>query len=178
MQLMGTELLELDELDRRILHALQYDFAIVARPYQAIAAKLDTTEEAVLERAADLNAKGLIRRLGASINSRRIGYCSILVALKVDDEFLTDVADAINGFSGVTHNYLRDGEYNMWFTVIAPNQESLDRTLNSIADLAGVEEMLPLPAKQVFKVSVKFPIPAGVSQYDRLGTHNHQGIAK
>lgn len=153
--------LELDEFDRRILHALQYDFAVTERPYREIAAKLGATEEAVLARVEQLYACGFIRRLGASINSRQVGYVSTLVALKVSTGFLPAVAKVVNGFTGVTHNYLRDGEYNMWFTAIAPNTESLEAMLKTVAALKGVAALMPLPARRVFKVSVKFPLVTG-----------------
>lgn len=159
---MGAKaLLELDEFDRQVLHALQYDFAVDERPYREIAAKFQTTEEAVLARAERLYAKGLIRRLGASINSRQVGYVSTLVALKVTENSISNVAKVVNGFSGVTHNYLRDGEYNMWFTAIAPNEESLNAILHTVAASHGVAAVMSLPAKRVFKVSVKFPLAAG-----------------
>jgi len=154
-------LLELDEFDRQVLHALQYDFAVTERPYLEIAAKFETTEEAVLARAERLYTKGLIRRLGASINSRQVGYVSTLVALKVTENSIPNVAKVVNGFTGVTHNYLRDGEYNMWFTAIAPNEESLNTILHTVAAIPGVAAVMSLPAKQVFKVSVTFPLVAG-----------------
>lgn len=154
-------LLELDEFDRQVLHALQYDFAVAERPYREIAEKFQTTEEAVLARAERLYAKGFIRRLGASINSRKVGYVSTLVALKVTENSIATVAKVVNGFAGVTHNYLRDGEYNMWFTAIMPNEESLNTVLHTVAATSGVEDVMSLPAKRVFKVSVKFPLVAG-----------------
>jgi len=152
---------ELDEFDRNVLHALQYDFGVSERPYLDIAAKLNSTEAAVLVRVKRLYAKGIIRRLGASINSRQLGYVAVLVALKVTDECLLEVARIVNGFPGVTHNYLREGEYNMWFTAIAPSQESLDNILATVKAAEGVKAVMPLPAKRVFKVSVKFPLAVG-----------------
>lgn len=152
---------ELDDLDRRVLQALQYDFPVASRPYGEIAARLGVSEEAVLERVRDFQAAGLIRRLGASVNSQKIGYKSTLVALKVAPVSIDLVAGLVNGFAGVTHNYLREGEYNMWFTAIAPDAESLAAILAAVAAADGVEELMPLPAKRMFKVSVKFPMVAG-----------------
>jgi DNA-binding Lrp family transcriptional regulator len=157
----ADNLIELDEFERRILHALQYDFPVSERPYADIAASLHSTEETVLARVERLHAKGVIRRLGASINSRQVGYVSLLVALKVTDESLAEVAKVVNGFPGVTHNYLREGEFNMWFTAIAPDQESLNRILSTVKTTEGVVAVMPLSAKQVFKVSVKFSLAVG-----------------
>lgn len=164
---MGAEkTLELDEFECKLLYILQYDFPLAPRPYKEIADKLQVTEETVLARVKQLFAKGLIRRLGASINSRQVGYASALVALKVALNYIPDVARVVNSFPGVTHNYLREGEYNMWFTAIAPDHNSLDAILNTIESTYGVEAMIRLPAKRVFKVSVKFPLVAGCN-YDR-----------
>ncbi|MGL5513214.1 MAG: AsnC family transcriptional regulator [Sporomusa sp.] len=160
---MGAEaFITLDEFDRKVLNALQYDFAVSEQPYLDIATKLNSTEDAVLSRVRGLYAKGLIRRLGASIDSRQVGYVCVLVALKVDEELLLNVAKVVNSFSGVTHNYLREGDYNMWFTAIAPDKESLDNILAIVKATPGVEAVMPLPAKRVFKVSVKFPLAVGV----------------
>ncbi|SDF54425.1 transcriptional regulator, AsnC family [Sporolituus thermophilus DSM 23256] len=164
---MGAEkTVELNEFECKLLHILQYDFPLAPRPYKEIADRLQVTEETVLARVKQLFAKGLIRRLGASINSRQVGYSSVLVALKVASNYIPDVARVVNSFPGVTHNYLREGEYNMWFTAIAPDQDSLDTILNTIGSTCGVEAMIRLPAKRVFKVSVKFPLVAGCN-YDR-----------
>jgi DNA-binding Lrp family transcriptional regulator len=159
--MVADTLVEFDETDRLILHALQYDFPVAERPYGHIAAQVGLTEADVLSRVERLFAKGVIRRLGASINSRQVGYVSTLVALKVSDERIPGVAKVVNAFPGVTHNYLRDGDYNMWFTAIASDQDNLNHILQTVEDTHGVEAIMPLPAQQVFKVSVKFPLAAG-----------------
>ncbi len=151
----------LGDFDRQILEALQYRFPISSNPYRDIAATLNVTEESVLQQVKQLYEQGIIRRLGASINSRHVGYVSVLVALKVADSWIEETAVLINSFSGITHNYLREGEYNMWFTLISPDTKEMAEILDSIANQQGVEAMLPLPANRVFKVSVKFPLGKG-----------------
>lgn len=158
---METDGAKLDLFDRQILHFLQYEFPVSPQPYRDLAGRLGTTEDAVLARVRELYAQGYIRKLGASINSSRIGYSSMLVALRVAPERIGAVADLVNGFTGVTHNYLREGDYNMWFTAIAPDRDCLAAILETVAAAAGVEALMPLPAKRVFKVSVKFPMIAG-----------------
>lgn len=159
MRVNGAEEQEvLDDFDRKILHLLQYDFPIISNPYGYIGSLMQSTETVVLERVSWLYEQGYIRRLGVSIDSRRLGYVSTLVALKVAEDFVPAVAEVINGFSGVTHNYLREGEYNMWFTAIAPNQKSLEQILHIVREIQGVDVLLTLPAKRVFKVNVKFPM--------------------
>lgn len=152
---------ELDEFDRKILHVLQQQFPVCPYPYRDIAAAVQSDEETVLQRVRHLYERGFIRRLGASINSREIGYVSTLVALQVADGFIDKVAATVNSFSGVTHNYLREGEYNVWFTVIAANQERLQDIVQTVGSQAGIEKMITLPAKRVFKINVTFPLAAG-----------------
>lgn len=159
---MGVDnLLELDDLDRRVLQAIQFDFPVASRPYGEIAVRLGVSEEVILQKVRDFQTRGLIRRLGASVNSQKVGYKSTLVALKVSPACVTVVAQLVNGFAGVTHNYLREGDYNMWFTAIAPDEESLQSILAAVASAEGVEALMPLPARRMFKVSVKFPMVAG-----------------
>jgi DNA-binding Lrp family transcriptional regulator len=152
---------ELDDLDRRILQAIQYDFPVASRPFGEIAVRLGVGEDVVLQKMRDFQAGGLIRRLGASVNSQQVGYKSTLVALKVSPDKVIEVAELVNGFAGVTHNYLREGDYNMWFTAIAPDAESLESILATVEAAEGVDDLMPLPAKRMFKVSVKFPMVAG-----------------
>lgn len=149
---------ELSETDRQILHLLQYKFPISKRPFRDLAIRLGLKEKEIIAKVAELSDRGFIRRLGATIDSRKIGYVSILVALKVRQEKISQISQVVNGFSGVTHNYLRKGKYNMWFTAIAPDQSSLLTILRTIGKTDGVEALLPLPAKRIFKVNVTFPL--------------------
>jgi DNA-binding Lrp family transcriptional regulator len=158
---MGAEKIALSEFETKVLHALQYQFPLEERPYQRIADSLQVAEKTVIDCVGRLHQKGLIRRLGASINSRQIGYVSMLVAAKVAEESIEEVATLVNSFVEVTHNYLREGEYNMWFTVIAPDQRRLGEILDKIGSARGTGTLLRLPAKKVFKVSVKFPMAVG-----------------
>lgn len=148
----------LDDFDRRLLDLLQGHFAVSERPYLELAGRLNCTESRVLERVRHLYEQGFIRRLGASIDSRRLGYAGVLAALQVDDEYLPEVSRVVNGFAGVTHNYLREHKYNMWFTVLASDQAGLDRILAAVGAVRGVRDVLALPAKRVFKINVKFSL--------------------
>jgi siroheme decarboxylase len=158
---MGDSLAKLTDFDRKLLHILQYEFPVSSRPFQDIANTLNVEEMEVLSFVRCFFQQGLIRRLGASINSRQVGYVSTLVALKVSPLCIDQVSFMVNKFPEITHNYLRDGEFNMWFTAIAPNQEKLDCILGEIEISSGVENLVSLPAKKIFKVNVKFPMVAG-----------------
>ena len=158
---MAGNMTPLSEFEAKILHMLQHQFPLVERPFRQMAETLEIEEDMVIDCVENLYNKGLIRRFGASVNSRRIGYVSILAAAKVQPEYIETIASLINSYPEVTHNYLREGEYNMWFTVIADNQESLSLILDKICQAPGMDALLRLPAKKVFKVSVKFPLIAG-----------------
>lgn len=158
---MAGSIISLSELETKVLHMLQHQFPLVESPYKQLADTLAIAEETILECVESLYKRGLIRRFGASVNSRGLGYVSILAAAKVRQDCIETVASAINAFPEVTHNYLREGEYNVWFTVIAGSQERLDQILAEIESVPGLETLLRLPAKKVFKVSVKFPLIAG-----------------
>ncbi len=148
----------LDEFDCKLLNLLQGHFAVCERPYLELARELSCSEGRVLERVKQLYAQGFIRRLGASIDSRRVGYVGVLAALQVDAGYLPEVGQVVNGFAEVTHNYLREHEYNMWFTVLAPGQERLEQILAVVEAVQGVRAVLVLPAKRVFKINVAFSL--------------------
>lgn len=148
--------LMLDNLDRQLLHLIQTGLPVCAEPYNKLAGMFETTEEDIIARLKRLKGKGVIRRLGAIFDSRRVGYEGMLCAFKVPVERIDGVAAIINSYPGVTHNYLRDFEYNMWFTLLAESREKLDRTIQEIKERTGIMDCLLLPAVNVFKIKVVF----------------------
>ena len=114
-------------------------------------------EREVLARIAQLRKAGIIRRLGASIDSRRVGFVDTLLAAKVPRKNFESVVKIINACPGVTHNYERRHECNVWFTLIAPSLEAKERTIRQLREETGVE-ILELPAKKIFKIRVDFRI--------------------
>lgn len=148
----------MDAVDKDILRELQGDLPIVARPFAEIAVRLGITEEELLGRIKGLIRQGVIRKFGLRIDSERVGYASTLVALKVPWDKLEEVAEKLNSYSNVTHNYAREHEYNLWFTVIARDEEELRRTLDRIRSEVEYEDMLNLPKLRRFKINVKFDI--------------------
>ena len=123
----------MDELDCRILEALQNDFPLSPRPYEAISDKLKIPCEQLLARLQSLLAKGLIRRIGASLDSRKLGFCSTLAAISVEDSIVEQASEIIEKFPEVTHSYLRSDRFNIWFTIIAPDNERLEDIIKEIA---------------------------------------------
>jgi DNA-binding Lrp family transcriptional regulator len=149
---------QLDEMDRMILNEIQSHFPIEARPYQVLGEKLGCSEEEVLQRVQDLKDREVIRRIGANCNSRKLGYTSTLCAAKVPSRLMARFVEVVNSYMGVTHNYRRDHDYNIWFTLIAPSEEKIERILREIIELTGVGEVISLPAERLFKIQVDFEV--------------------
>jgi DNA-binding Lrp family transcriptional regulator len=148
----------LDEMDRMILNEIQSHFPIEARPYQVLAETLGCSEEEVLQRVQDLKNREVIRRIGANCNSRKLGYTSTLCAAKVPSLLMERFVEVVNSYMGVTHNYRRDHDYNIWFTLIAPSKEKIERILGEIVELTEVAEIISLPAERLFKIQVDFEV--------------------
>ena len=148
----------MDEMDRMILNEIQSHFPIEARPYQVLGEKLGCSEEEVLQRVQDLKDREVIRRIGANCNSRKLGYTSTLCAAKVPSRLMARFVEVVNSYMGVTHNYRRDHDYNIWFTLIAPSEEKIERILREIVELTGVGEVMSLPAERLFKIQVDFEV--------------------
>ena len=148
----------LDELDRAILNEIQSHFPIISRPYAEVGKRVGVSEAEVLARVANMIDAGIIRRLGANFTSRKLGYTSALCAAQVPAGKLDHFVDVVNRYPGVTHNYLRRHEYNVWFTLIADSEVRLKHILQEISEAAGVEEILSLPAIETFKIKVDFPL--------------------
>jgi siroheme decarboxylase len=148
----------LDELDRMILNEIQSNLPIEPRPYQVLAEKLKCSEEEVLRRVQEMKDKEVIRRIGANCDSRKLGYTSTLCAAKVPSHLMERFVEAVNSYTGVTHNYRRKHDYNIWFTLIAPSKGEIKRILSEISELTGVEEVISLPAERLFKIQVDFEV--------------------
>jgi DNA-binding Lrp family transcriptional regulator len=148
----------LDAKDRLILNRIQSDFPTVSRPYLAIADELGLTEREVIDRILRLKQSGIIRRIGGNFVPGRLGYVSTLCAARVPAEQVAGFAAAVNRHPGVTHNYLRENTYNVWFTFIAPSMEEIETRLKEISAETGVTEILNLPATRVFKIKAQFDV--------------------
>ena len=148
----------LDDLDKKVLSAIQADFPIERRPFEVLGRRLGLGSREVLETVQHLAATGIIRRLGAVFDSRRLGFASTLVAAKVPPERLEEVAACVSAISGVTHNYRREHAYNLWFTLTCHDQAELDRTLDDLRARFGNAELHSLPALRVYKSRVVFSL--------------------
>ena len=158
------QLVEIDDLDRAILNQIQSDFPIEARPYEVLGRRLNQSPDEVLARVRRMRREGLIRRIGGNFSSRAVGYASTLCAARVPEDKLPIFVETVNRFPGVTHNYRRNHEFNVWFTFIAPSMEEIEANLKKIAEETGVEEIYNLPAIRTFKIKVDFKFEEGETE--------------
>ena len=145
----------MDGVDRAILGMIQSSFPLESRPYAVIGQHAGIPEQEAFERVRRLKARKLIRRLGANFQSAKLGFRSTLCAAKVPEEAMEGFVAEVNQHPGVTHNYLRDHEYNIWFTCIGPSWEEVCRLLDGITQKTGIP-ILNLPAKRMYKIKVDF----------------------
>lgn len=146
----------MDRTDKELLNLIQDRFPVESRPFLVLANRLGITEADVIQRISILKKNGYIRRIGGIFNSDKLGYYSTLCAIKVPDCRIEKVAEAINCYDGVTHNYIRNHKFNMWFTLIASSAEKIEETLTDIKHKTGIDKILSMPAVKVFKVKASF----------------------
>ncbi len=150
----------MDDLDREVLDIIQSDYPIVSRPYYEIGRRVGLTEAEVLARVRRLKELGIIRRIGANFQSRKLGWKSTLCCACVPSERLKDFVEVVNSYPGVTHNYLRRHRFNVWFTYIGPSWKRIQEDLSEIERKTGIP-ILSLPAKRMVKIKVDFRMREG-----------------
>ncbi|PTD93459.1 Lrp/AsnC family transcriptional regulator [archaeon SCG-AAA382B04] len=148
----------MDEVDKKILDRIQSDFPLEKKPFESLSEELGVGEEELINRIRELLDEGYIRRIGPIINSRKIGMVGTLVAVKVSEDRVKDVADFVSQYSEVSHNYRREHDYNVWFTISAESRERIDEILDEVSEKSGVEEIIDLPSKRMYKIGVSFSL--------------------
>ena len=151
---------ELDHIDRKILMILQRGIALESRPYQAMADEIadPVTEMEVIERIDRMKKENIIRRMSGFFDSRKLGYQSMLIAVKPKAGDFDDAVEFINQFPGITHNYERNHDFSIWFTIIAINQSTLDMILDRIENCGYVQDMMRFEMTQRYKIDVTFDV--------------------
>ncbi|HEX5979940.1 MAG TPA: AsnC family transcriptional regulator [Thermoleophilaceae bacterium] len=159
----GGAAVPLDETDRRLLNLLQGSFPLAERPYAEIARLAELPEEEVLRRTARLLDERIIREVTPIFDTRVLGYKSMLVAAKVDPEHPWRAGKIINSHPGVSHNYLRDHDFNIWFTIATEpgSKLGLDGTLEVLQRLTGAESVRQLPTLRLFKIRMDLEMEKG-----------------
>lgn len=148
---------DIDSVDRQILNLIQEEFPLIEHPYAEIGERVGVSEEDALGRVRRLKEVGYIRRLGPVLERKKLGYTSTLCGVHVDEEKLEAVVERINSDSGVTHNYEREGDLNLWFTVTKRTPEEIDGFVLSLERTFGLK-VYRFPEKRVFKIKTFFPL--------------------
>lgn len=144
----------MDQIDKTILNQIQKHFPVCRRPFAELGKRVGLSEDEALQRVRRLKDEGYIRRIGGVFDTPKLGFFSTLVAAKVLPDRLEDVAEYVNQFNGVTHNYQRDHAFNLWFTVTAQSEKDADNFLDEIRSLDGMEKLLKLPAEKIYKIEL------------------------
>ncbi len=163
MEALDTYLSKMDEgldtKDRQLLDELQKAIPLEKSPWVEIGRRLGLSGEEVLRRLERLSKMGVVRKLGPIIDARKVGLtASTLVGMKAPQERIDEIVEVINSYDEVSHNYERNHEYNVWFTLTAPNQGYLAKILQEIGMKTGVpeEDILNLPTERLFKIKANF----------------------
>ena len=148
----------MDEIDKKILNILQKEFPLEERPFQIVAEKCGISEEETLSRIQKMKDDGIIRRIGAVFDGAKLGRISTLCAACVSEEKIDIFVQIVNANKNVTHNYRRDNEYNIWFTVSAENAEELEKFIKEVKEKTGVTDILDMRAVRTFKINASFDL--------------------
>ncbi len=144
----------MDDLDKQLLNRIQSDFPLAARPYLVLGESLGLAEDEAVERMRALKAGKIVRQVSAIFDTKSLGYKSSLVAMRVAPEQITHAARVINEHPGVTHNYERNHEYNLWFTIAVPPTSDLEAVIDRIHELAGADVTRIMYTLRLFKIGV------------------------
>jgi DNA-binding Lrp family transcriptional regulator len=167
----GGAAVPLDEADKKLLNLMQGSFALTPRPFAHVAGLAGLEEDEVLGRVRRLLDKRIIREITPIFDTRALGYQSMLVAAKVDPEHPHRAAKVINAHPGVTHNYLRDHDFNLWFTIaVEPTSRlGLDGTLDALAAETGAQSIRQLPTLKLFKIRMDLEMEQGTDALSSAG---------
>ncbi len=167
-----------EELANELLYKMQSSFPLVERPFLELAKQLNVSEDEVLELVKLLKESGTIRQTSAIFDTKRLGYKSSLVAFRVASEKIEDAAAVINAHPGVSHNYLRDHDFNIWFTIaVAPDSKlGLERTVAILKEQSGAKESIILPTLKLFKIAVKMDTTGKRAKRERVKEQKHKEL--
>jgi DNA-binding Lrp family transcriptional regulator len=159
----GGAAVPLDETDRRLMNLLQSSFALDPEPYALIASEAELGVDEVKSRTQRLLDERIIREITPIFDTRALGYDSMLVAAKVDSEYPHRAAEIVNSHPGVSHNYLRTHDFNLWFTIATPpdSELGLEGTLDVLQRLTGAESIRQLPTLTLFKINMNLEMEGG-----------------
>lgn len=151
----------MDDVDRRILDAIQVEVPLEQRPFQALGAKLGLGEAELMKRIGALREARIIRQISAIFDTRSLGYDSCLAAMQIRPDHLDEAADLVSEHPGVSHNYAREHPFNLWFTLAVPPGESLQAHLDCLNKLTRAISTRPFPTLRLFKIGLHLDMGSG-----------------
>ena len=146
-----------EELKNELLYKMQSSFPLVKEPFKELAKEFNSNQEKILDLVKELKENKIIRQTSAIFDTKRLGYKSSLVAFMVDENDISKAVEIINSHPGVSHNYLRNNKYNIWFTLaVAPDSKlGLEKSVEILKEKTNAKDALILPTIKMFKISVK-----------------------
>jgi len=165
-------------MENELLFEMQNAFPMTERPFKAVAEKLNSTEDEVLSLVQKLKDEKIIRQTSAIFDTKRLGYKSSLVAFKVGEDQIEEAAKIINAHPGVSHNYLRNHDYNIWFTMaVSPDSKfGLEKTIEILKERTGAKDGIILPTLKMFKISVKMDTTGKRAKKEKVKKLSHKAI--
>lgn len=148
----------MDEIDKKILNILQKEFPLEEQPFMMVAERCGISEKETIRRIKEMKEEGIIRRIGAVFEGKILGRISTLCAARVPEDKIDSFVKIVNASKNVTHNYQRNHEYNIWFTVSAANAKELENFLKEVEEKTGVADMLDMRAVRTFKINASFDL--------------------
>jgi siroheme decarboxylase len=147
----------MDAIDRKILNAIQEEFPLTEKPFEAIGKQAGISEEEALERIRRLTEEGYIRRIGPVLERKKLGYASLLCGVHADAGMIEVIAAEISKEPGVTHNYEREGELNLWFTITMQTMDDINAFISKLENSFPIK-VYRFPEKRTFKIKTYFPV--------------------
>ena len=170
----------MDELDQRLLNEMQDKFPLVREPFAALAERVGTDEARVIERLSAMRESGVLRQVSPIFDTKALGYATSLVAMRIPEEQLAAAAVIVNAHPGVSHNYRRTHEFNMWFTIAVPAGADLQAHVDALHRDAGAVSTRMLPTLRLFKIGVTLDM-TGQREMDHKSrpqyTHEQREVA-
>jgi DNA-binding Lrp family transcriptional regulator len=148
---------EMDAIDRTILNIIQEEFPLTKKPFEAIGKQAGISGEEALERIRRLMEEGYIRRIGLVLERKKLGYASLLCGAHANADIIEAIAREVNKEPGVTHNYEREGELNLWFTVTMKTMDDINTFITNLENTFSIK-VYRFPEKRTFKIKTFFPM--------------------
>ncbi len=165
---------ELDDRDRELLNAVQWDFPIDPRPFAVLGDRLGLAEVEVRERIGKVKDAGVLRQLSAIFDTRALGYMSALIAAKIDPDDIDAAAERLNAHPGISHNYKRNHDYNLWYTLAVPPGEDFDAHLDVLHRQSGATVTRKLPTLKLYKIGVKLDMTGNTAADAKAEVLEHE----